>query len=161
MKSYFFIAISIILIACGNPSSDSQAQTSTPAAAQPNAPAAQQVTPGASNTLTGTYWKVVEVNGQNVENKTAKEMHFLFDPASPQFKGHTGCNMIMGEAKRTGNNQIRFINLLNTEAACNTPDLNKQFQQAVESITEFNITGNTLLLKKDASTVLIKCVAKG
>ena len=160
MKSYFIIAISVILFACGNPSSDSQAQTTTPPASQPTAPASTQVTPGASNTLTGTYWKVVEVNGQNVENKTAKEMHFLFDPASPQFKGHTGCNMIMGEAKRTGNNQIRFINLLNTEAACSTPDINKAFQKAVETVTEFSISGNTLLLKSDPSTVLIKCVAK-
>lgn len=199
MTRYLFLSSIIILFACSNPSSESQAQTSatttttqantsTPASttapestaapesntqastttpttstnpvssAHPSAPA--QVSHKGNAPLLGTYWKVVELNGKDMANKTAKEMHFLFDPGSPQFKSHSGCNMVMGEAKRTGNNALQFTNLLNTTSECKTPDIDAEFLKAVEAVTQYTLEGNTLLMKKNASTVLFKCTAK-
>lgn len=110
--------------------------------------------------ITGTYWKVVELNGKNVEGQTAKEMYFLLDPDSPQFKAHSGCKLVIGEAKRSGTNLVRFTNLINTAGDCTTPGIDADFTVAVKAVTQYAISGNTLQLKKDATTVLIKCVAK-
>lgn len=110
--------------------------------------------------LVETNWKVVELNGQNVQGKTAKEMYFLFDPSSPQFKSHSGCNLVIGEAKRSGTNLMQFTNLINTSMECSTPTIDADFLKAVQSVRQYTISGNTLLLKKDAATVVIKCVAK-
>jgi len=110
--------------------------------------------------FTETYWKVVELNGQDVQGKTAKEMYFLFDPTSAQFKSHSGCNLVIGEAKRPGGNQLQLTNIINSSMECTTPTIDADFLKAVQSVRQYTISGNTLLLKKDAATVVIKCVAK-
>jgi heat shock protein HslJ len=164
MTKFVLFSLALLIIACGNTSADNQAQTSTssqpaaPTTTQPTAPA--QVVQTGNAPLLGTYWKVIELNGKDMANKTAKEMYFLLDPTSPQFKSHSGCNMVMGEAKRTGDTNLQFTNLLNTSSDCKTPDIDAEFLKAVESVTQYTLEGNTLLLKKNASTVLFKCTTK-
>src|SRR5688572_25790845 len=112
---------------------------STPAAqAQPAAPTASQQAQvkqaaGAPQVpVAGINWKLVELNGKNIEGKTAKEMYLFLDPSSPLFKSHSGCNLVTGEVKRGTADQMWFINLLSTTMDCNTPDIDAEFQRALE-----------------------------
>ncbi len=88
-------------------------------------------------------------------------MYLLLDPGSPQFKSHSGCNLVMGEAKRGGTNQMWFINLLPTTSPCNTPDIDIEFQKALEAVTDYTQNGNILLLNKKGGVPVMKFMAKG
>ena len=151
-----------------SPSAPSSPETSaSPVAAEtPSTPAASSQTPaspvsgGPRIPLTGIYWKLIELNGKNIEGKTAKEMYLFLDPSSPQFKSHSGCNLVMGEVKTSGANKMWFINLLPTSGPCNTPDIDIEFQKAIEEVAEYAINGNNLQLNKKGSVPVMKFVAK-
>lgn len=136
-----------------------QETQTTPATSQQ--PAATQVVPGKKYALTATYWILTELNGKNIEGKTAREMYIFFDPTSPQFKGHSGCNLVMGEAKTKGSNQMWFINLLPTSGPCNTPEIDTEFQKALAEVAGYTVTGNVLVLSKKGAVPVLKFRAKG
>jgi heat shock protein HslJ len=124
--------------------------TTAPAAAGAPAAAAPATQPAATSgpkaSLTATYWRMIALNGKPMAGQTAKEMYLLLDPSSPQFKGHSGCNTVMGETKRGNTNQLRFINLINTTMDCRTPAIEAEFMQALEGIRSYAIQGNMLAL---------------
>jgi heat shock protein HslJ len=158
---YLLLLFTISIMSCGDRATDTNAQSSTAApTASQQTPAAQNV-PGSQSPLTGTYWKLIELNQNNIEGKTAKEMYLLLDPSSPQFKSHSGCNLVMGEAKRGGTNQMWFINLLPTTSPCTTPDIDVEFQKALEAVTDYTQNGNILLLNKKGGVPVMKFMAKG
>lgn len=156
---FFTVFVAVFLLSCADAPADTNAQTNAPAskssAEQPSAAVANQ-TP-----LTGTYWKVVELNGKSMEGKTEKEMYLFLDPSSAQFKSHSGCSMVLGEAKRGGANQMWFINLLPTTNTCKTPEIDAEFQKALEVISEYSLNGNVLLLSKKGSEPVMKLTTKG
>ena len=115
-----------------------------PAAAAPAAQATATSGPKAS--LAATYWRMIALNGKPMAGLTAKEMYLLLDPSSPQFNGHSGCNTVMGEAKRGTGNQLRFTNLLTTSMDCKTPEIEAEFTQALEGIRSYTIQGSMLAL---------------
>lgn len=141
--------------------------SSTAAPAAPTAPTASQQAQvkqaaGAPQVpLAGTYWRLVELNGKNIEGKTAKEMYLFLDPSSPLFKSHSGCNLVTGEVKRGGTDQMWFINLLPTTMDCNTPDIDADFQRALELVSFFKVTGRTLVLSKKGNVPVMTFIAKG
>ena len=111
--------------------------------------------------VAGINWKLVELNGKNIEGKTAKEMYLFLDPSSPLFKSHSGCNLVTGEVKRGGPDQMWFINLLPTTMDCNTPDIDAEFQRALELVSFFKVTGRTLVLSKKGNVPVMTFIAKG
>ena len=149
------------------------AQTTPVAPSAPTAPTAP-TTPTASQQaqvkqaagapqvpVAGINWKLVELNGKNVEAKTAKEMYLFLDPTTPLFKSHSGCNLVTGEVKRGGTDQMWFINLLPTTMECNTPDIDAEFQRALELVSFYKVTGRTLVLSKKGNVPVMTFIAKG
>ena len=155
------------------------AQTAPSANTAPNAPTAPaaQTAPAAPTAsqqaqvkqaagapqvpVAGINWKLVELNGKNIEGKTAKEMYLFLDPSSPLFKSHSGCNLVTGEVKRGGTDQMWFINLLPTTMDCNTPDIDAEFQRALELVSFYKVTGKTLVLSKKGNVPVMTFIAKG
>ena len=111
--------------------------------------------------VAGINWKLVELNGKNIEGKTAKEMYLFLDPSSPLFKSHSGCNLVTGDVKRGGTDQMWFINLLPTTMDCNTPDIDAEFQRALELVSFYKVTGKTLVLSKKGNVPVMTFIAKG
>ena len=111
--------------------------------------------------VAGIHWKLIELNGKNVEGKTAREMYLFLDPSSPIFKSHSGCNLVTGEAKRGGTNQMWFINLIPTSGDCKTPDIDLEFQKALAETSFYKVTGKTLVLSKKGQVPVMTFVAKG
>ena len=173
---YLLIVLTISVMACGNQATDTNAQTpasptattstTSTATGSPATAAGNQQTPPAQVSggpripVTGMYWRLIELNGKNIEGKTAQEMYLTLDPTSPQFKSHSGCNMVMGEVKISGSNQMHFINLIPTSGPCNTPEIDTEFQKALEEVSEYTVSGNNLLLNKSGSVTVMKFVAK-
>ena len=189
MIKYLLLLLLISLISCGDRTTDTNVQSkseptsSSPAANESNSPVstttnspgtpetpvkpstaaqtpAAPVSSGSRIPLTGIYWKLIELNGKNIEGKTAKEMYLFLDPSSAQFKSHSGCNLVMGEAKTTGTNKMWFINLLPTTMPCNTPEIDVEFQKTMEQVAEYSINGNNLQLNKKGAVPLMKFVVK-
>jgi len=154
--------------ASATPAPVEQTTSTSTAPATQTAPANQQnpQTPASQSSssvkapLTGTYWILIELNGKNMEGKTAKEPYLLLDPSSAQMKCHSGCNLVMGEVKFAGPNQLRFAHLLSTTSECKTPDLDAEFYKGIESTTGYSHQGNILLLTKGGSTTIMKFMAK-
>ena len=174
---YLLIVLTISVMSCGNQATDTNAQTpSQPASSAPTttptsgSPATQTVNQQAPGTqvsggpripVTGMYWRLIELNGKNIEGKTAQEMYLTLDPTSPQFKSHSGCNLVTGEAKRGGTNQMWFINLIPTSGDCKTPDIDLEFQKALAETSFYKVTGKTLVLSKKGQVPVMTFVAKG
>jgi heat shock protein HslJ len=156
---YLFVYLSIILMSCADKATDTNAQSNSPTSA-PTASTPARVSTGPQASLTGTYWKLLELNGKNMEGKTAKEMYLTIDPSSPQVKSHSGCSLVMAEAKTSGTNQLWFINLLNTTGECKTPDIDAEFIKAMEGISQYDIDGNILILSKGGAEPTMKFMAK-
>lgn len=166
--------------ATSTPTSPAASETPSAPAAQtaPNAPGAPtaQTAPAAPTAsqqakitqaagapqvpVAGIQWKLIELNGKNVEGKTAKEMYLFMDPSSPLFKSHSGCNLITGEVKRGGTNQMWFINLIPTSGDCKTPDIDLEFQKALAETAFYKVTGKTLVLSKKGQVAVMTFVAK-
>jgi len=146
-------------MSCADRTTDTSAQSTTPTTS-PVASIPSKVISGPQSTLSGTYWKLLELNGQNIEGKTAKEMYLAIDPSSPQFKSHSGCNLVTGEVKRGGTDQMWFINLLPTTMECNTPDIDSEFQRTLELISFYKVTGRTLVLSKKGNVPVMTFMAK-
>ncbi|MBK9106290.1 MAG: META domain-containing protein [Saprospiraceae bacterium] len=140
------------------------AQTAPAAPSAPTANQQAQITQAAGAPqvpVAGIHWKLIELNGKNVEGKTAREMYLFLDPSSPIFKSHSGCNLVTGEAKRGGTNQMWFINLIPTSGDCKTPDIDLEFQKALAETAFYKVTGKTLVLSKKGQVPVMTFVAKG
>ena len=98
--------------------------------------------------------------GKTLKEKQQRKCTSFWTPSSAQFKSHSGCNLVMGEAKTTGTNKMWFINLLPTTMPCNTPEIDVEFQKAMEQVAEYSIIGNNLQLNKKGAVPLMKFVAK-
>lgn len=177
MKSLLLLPF-LVLLACGGPkpadraqpaSTEQPAASTAPAAGQPapagpgqspqdNASAAKTEGPKAS--ITGTYWKLVDLNGDAVAGKTSKEMYLLFDPSQPAFKGHSGCNTLWGELNRGTTDQMRFTYINNTSMNCGTPDIEASFIQALEAVASYAIAGSTLSLRNSQGATILRLEAR-
>lgn len=144
------------------PADQTQSPAATTTGANAQEPSSESVRQpeGPKASLTATYWAVVELNGKNVSGTTAKEMHLTFDPSSPQFKGHTGCNTVFGEFKTGAAGRISFLGIIPTSMDCQTADVEAAFLQALEEVNTYAINGNTLTLSKQKMAPALVLIAK-
>jgi len=177
MKSLLLFPLAILL-ACGGPKSgdgtqpahsEQPAAQAAPAGDQPTQattgntspePSATAASQGPKASFTGTYWKLIDLNGTPMEGKTAKEMYLLFDPSQPAFKGHSGCNTLWGEFLRGTADQLRFTYINNTSMNCGTPDIEASLIQALEAVASYAIAGNTLTLRNSKGATILRLEAR-
>jgi heat shock protein HslJ len=97
--------------------------------------------------LTGTYWRLVEMEGNPVAAGMAgREAYIRFDGAESRVGGSTGCNQFGGTYEAAGDS-LRFGQLIMTRMACLEGDLMQQeqrFQQLVSEVDRFAIREDSL-----------------
>jgi copper homeostasis protein (lipoprotein) len=97
--------------------------------------------------LENTYWKLVEVGGMMVEGpEDQREAHLTLRPAEGRVSGHTGCNQLTGGYSLEGVT-LTFERLATTRMACaGEADIEREFLEALESVTRYELYGERLEL---------------
>lgn len=110
--------------------------------------------------LTGQYWRAVELAGKAVPRQnSAREAHLQFQEGE-RVSGSDGCNRIMGSYHRTGD-RITFGQLAGTRMACmNADDTERPFRDALNKAARFVVSGNRMELFDGGGTRLAAFVLK-
>ena len=104
--------------------------------------------------LIGTYWKLVELNGETVNTPEGmKEAHMILAGAESRAHGNAGCNNFFGQFK-TSENTLVFSAMGSTMMACpQAMDTEHGFLAALGATTRYEISG--LFLKLYAEEQLL------
>jgi len=104
--------------------------------------------------LIGTYWKLVELNGQRVITPEGmKEAQMILADAESRVHGNAGCNNFFGQFK-TSKNTLTFSAMGSTMMACpHAMDTERDFLTALGATTRYEISG--LFLKLYAEDQLL------
>lgn len=105
--------------------------------------------------LTGKYWKLVRLNGKPVEN-TQREAFIRFIAEDNRVNGNSSCNMFNGKFELTQGNGIKFSPFAMTKMACVGNNIENEFMQILEKITNYSLTENELILQDEYESTLAK-----
>jgi heat shock protein HslJ len=104
--------------------------------------------------ITGTYWKLIQLNGKIVE--ADKEAFIKLLSEDNHLTGNSSCNVINGIFELSDNNGIKFSRIAMTRMACIDNNVEQEFMQVLDQITNYLVTNNELLLKNGEGIVLAK-----
>ncbi|ASP49260.1 META domain-containing protein [Cognaticolwellia beringensis] len=103
--------------------------------------------------LTNTYWKLMQLDGTNVEMTPEQkhERHFTLHSNDGRIAGFSGCNRFFGQfntkAIAVGSGNLQFSALGATQMACPDAKLNEQSVLNVfANTTSYKITAESLAL---------------
>jgi heat shock protein HslJ len=114
-------------------------------------------TPSAETALVGTYWKLIEVQGQPVDESKFSKHPFLLLNADGKLSTSAGCNTMMGGYTLKEPLGISFSpNLAATMMACPDMKLEDQFKAILTEVNNYAISGNYLSLSKNKMAPLAR-----
>jgi heat shock protein HslJ len=105
--------------------------------------------------LTGKYWKLVRLNGKQVE-AGSREPFIRFTADDTRVNGNSGCNMFNGKYELAEGNRIKFSPFAMTKMACMDNNIEGEFMQIIGKTTSYSLTANELLLQDEFETTLAK-----
>lgn len=95
------------------------------------------------------YWKLVKLEGQDVEmaDNQEREIYFRLKTADNAVLGFAGCNTLNGQYKLKEGNQIEFFNIGITMKLCPDVDVDEsKFLKVFELADNYSISGDQLML---------------
>jgi heat shock protein HslJ len=108
--------------------------------------------------LQNTYWKLVELKGASVTpHEDQKEVYLTLRMEGDTVDGFAGCNGFSGRFERNGS-LLRFVALKSTLMACPYLEEEQAFFKVLESVTSYQILGESLDLRDDVGS-LARCRA--
>lgn len=107
--------------------------------------------------LTNTYWKLIELNGQPAELGAAnRELHLVLATEGDRVQGFSGCNKFAGNYQR-GDGQLHFEPLASTRMACITGmEQEKRFLDALGNIVRYALSGESLSLYDRQNQLILR-----
>jgi heat shock protein HslJ len=110
--------------------------------------------------LTGTYWKLTELNGRPVSPAAGQKEYFLkLDKESGRVNAYAGCNQMMGSFTSPDAYRLTFSKMASTMMACPDMSLESEFAKVLESVDNYAIADNTLSLNRARMAPLARFVA--
>lgn len=136
----FLSLFSFVLISCGgNKKTDNDASTDAVNTEEVNT----------DQVITGKYWKLIKLEGQDVEmvENQEREIFFTLKADDNTVGGFAGCNSITGEYELEDGNRIHFKNMGLTMMMCPDVDVNEsEFMEVFELADNYTIHNDTLEL---------------
>ena len=107
--------------------------------------------------LTNTYWKLAELNGQKATlGARQRELHMVLTSDGERVRGFSGCNRFSGTYDLS-NGQLRFQQLASTMVACvEGMEQERQFVDALKSTARFSLSGDALTLYGDQDQLILR-----
>ncbi len=136
----FLSLFSLVLVSCGG---NKKAENDTAA----NETAIEQQ--DFDQQIVGKYWKLIELEGQEVEmvENQEREIFFTLNADDNTVGGFAGCNAISGEFTLEEGNRIRFSNMAITMMMCPDVDVNEsEFMEVFELTDNYTINNDVLSL---------------
>lgn len=103
--------------------------------------------------LEGKYWKLLRLNGKDVENQR-KEPYLKFDAENKRASGNGGCNQFSCSFENPGPQRLTFGNIMSTKMACIGNSVEDEFFGALQQTTIYSLSANELKLKNEYETTL-------
>lgn len=101
--------------------------------------------------LSGTDWKLMRIEGQNVNTDKA---FIRFDEAKNTVGGNGGCNGFGGKLSKSGS-QIEISQVFSTKMFCEaTSEIENKFLGNLDRVTKYQITDGKLFLYVEEKVVL-------
>jgi putative lipoprotein len=110
--------------------------------------------------LTDTYWKLVELDGQAAAlGAGERELHMVLTSEGGRVRGFSGCNRFTG-SYRHSDRHLRFTQLASTRMACvETMEQEQRFLDALGRTSRFTIQGDALALYSGDERLALRFVA--
>lgn len=108
-------------------------------------------------TLTETYWKPVELEGDlAVLGAGDKELSMVLADETRQVRGYSGCNQFTGSYEVT-DDKISFSQMASTMRACAVAmEQEQRFLRVLAATTRYTISGDNLMLYGEGDRVLVR-----
>jgi len=114
----------------------------------------------ATATITGRYWKLVEIQGKAVvDGTTQKEPYIRLNTEENRVEASGGCNGMGGTYELSDPNRIKFSQLIGTMMACENMEVENGLRRALESADSYHLQGDTLQLFRARMAPLARFVA--
>jgi heat shock protein HslJ len=113
--------------------------------------------PSAETALVGTYWKLIEIQGQPVDESKLSKPPFLLLNADGRLSTSAGCNTMMGGYTLKEPLGITFSpNMAATMMACPDMKMEDEFKAILAEVNNYAIAGNYLSLSKNKMAPLAR-----
>ena len=109
--------------------------------------------------LAGKYWKLIEIDGNPVENNSAKEPHIILELEENRFHGNAGCNVLAGSFQSAEPGRITFSQVVATRMMCIDMEIENKMLKLFDTVDSYTVKDDTLTLTKDKTTPLARFVA--
>ena len=118
------------------------------------------VSPGATESLENTYWKLVELGGAPVTVVPQAEPHLILNSLTGQVGGSGGCNRLSGGYELNGD-RLRLDRIVTTMMACEEGmETEQMFLNELGRVSGWRIAGQQLELLDDAGEVVARFEAR-
>jgi heat shock protein HslJ len=84
----------------------------------------------------------------SADSSFIREPHIIFKEIDNRVSGNAGCNSISGIYVTESINQIKISKMISTKMACPGLAIESEFMKVLQEADNFNIVGDTLILKK-------------
>lgn len=149
----FLSLFSFVLVSCGgNKKSDNDTTTDVATTEEVNT----------DQVITGKYWKLITLEGQDVQmaENQEREISFTLQEEDKTVGGFAGCNSITGEYELMEGNRISFKNMGMTMMMCPDVDVNEsEFMEVFELTDNYRIHNDTLDLNVARRAPLARFIA--
>ena len=110
-----------------------------------------------SDSITGKYWRLAEVKGNEVtlDSNADKEAFLMLNAEDQSASGSGGCNRFAG-TYTLADNKISFSQIAATRMACLFPNPETDFFEALESTDYYTTDGNRLELYNNKGILLAR-----
>ena len=100
------------------------------------------------NPLVEVHWKLIELQGAPVSNKTGKEAFIIFRAQGKRVHGNFGCNNFHGSYTLEYGNRISFSQMATTMMMCPDMELEQAFSEALRMADNYYVIGDQLVLNR-------------
>ncbi len=125
--------------------------------------AMQPATAKPLNSLTGIYWKLIELNGKpaaQASSSDGKEIFMMLFKNENRVSGNGGCNGFAGTYNMADDGfRIGFSKIMRTQMACAQTDMENEFFKVLGETDSYYITNNVLQLNRARMAALAKFAA--
>jgi copper homeostasis protein (lipoprotein) len=118
-------------------------------------------TPGATEPLQETYWRLTRIEGKPVVlREKQREPNLVFGSGQNRLSGFTGCNRLMGSYHLNGE-QLTFQGVASTRMAClDGMDIEQAFLSALGKVRKWKIEGQHLDLNDENGNQIARFEAR-